>query len=60
MEKEMNTAKLVSNLEAALEELRKGVNSDDAATAVMATMLMKQLQEVKANVDLYRSLKKGA
>jgi hypothetical protein len=56
----MNTAKLASKLEDALEELRNGVNSDDAATAVMATMLLKQLQEVKANVDLYRSIKKGA
>jgi cell division protein ZapA (FtsZ GTPase activity inhibitor) len=56
----MNMAKLASNLEAALEELHKGVNSDDAATAVMASLIMKQLQEVKANVDLYRSIKKGA
>ena len=56
----MLTAKLVKNLEAALEELRNGVNSNDAATAVMASMLLKQLQEVKANVDLYRSIKKGA
>ena len=56
----MSTAKLASNLEAALEELRNGVNSPDAATAVMASMLLRQLLEVKANVDLYRSIKKGA
>lgn len=37
----MNTAKLASNLDAALdaalEEIQKGVNSDDAATALSGT-----------------------